>query len=263
VQGPSESKTGRFQFTLRRLFVLVTLFAIVLSVCRWFYITGPVAIRNGYAGLTTSEMTIVFMEQNEGKWPQSWDDLRPCFESACKRQSDYCTFEELQSCMGIDFGFSPQEFVATVREGGEVPELQVIWPRVGSFGWGDWWPNKSISGYLEWSVRNSAFGLTASEIAIAFMEQNEGKWPQGWDDLQPFFESASKRQSKHCTFEEIKSYLEMDFGFSPREFLATLREGGGVPELQVIRPKFGSFDWGDRCPNEMIRAYIEKELVEE
>ena len=134
--------------SVRRVLMVMLCVVIVLAFVRYLYVTGPVAIRNGYAGLTLSEMTFVFMEHNDGRWPQSWDDLRPCYESASKRQSSYCTFEEIQSSLEMDFGFNPQEFVATLREGGEVPELNVLSPRVGCFGRWDCCPNERIRAYL-------------------------------------------------------------------------------------------------------------------
>jgi len=136
--------------------IIVLGITILLGFACFFYINGPVAVRNAYAGLTLSEMTIIFMEENNGAWPQNWNDLESYYETACRRQSDYCAFEEIRSNLEMDFTFSPEEFGTALREGTEIPELQVIRPKVGRFGWGGWWPNKRIQRYLELRVEKGS-----------------------------------------------------------------------------------------------------------
>jgi len=148
VSQPDGNRLRRYQFSLRSLLLFVFFFALVMGLLRWLYVTGPVAVRNGYAGLTLRQMLIEHMEHNDGRWPESWDDLEPFFEEAARKESDYCTFATIKSSMYIDFSFDPDEYMEAVRQGSEPSELRVVAPKLGRFGWGDWWPNEAIEGYL-------------------------------------------------------------------------------------------------------------------
>ena len=78
---------------------------LVLSVvpgCCLFVSTSD-GIDDAYAMLGAADMVILYMEDHDGRWPRSWDDLRPQFEITNGNVPGW-SYSKFQDRIVIDFG---------------------------------------------------------------------------------------------------------------------------------------------------------------
>ena len=92
-------------------------------------------------------------------------------------------------------------------------------------------------------------------LLIEFMEENEGKWPENWNSLKPFYERDSKLRSG--SFDELKERIFVDFGADVQR----MREeslANDHPALRVVFAKYTSGFHPFSEPNSAIREYLRK-----
>ncbi|MCC9603766.1 hypothetical protein LOC67_24715 [Stieleria sp. JC731] len=97
-------------------------------------------------------------------------------------------------------------------------------------------------------------------LLTTYMDQNDGKWPSGWDDLstvigeeQPMLFSRSDSDgnsiSKLEYLDKLQSMIKVDWSFDPVP---------GTLDSPVTRIDGGKFRtvWVGAEPNEMVRSFI-------
>ena len=104
-------------------------------------------IDNAYAQWGAADMVIGYMEKHEGRWPRSWEDLRPQFEAGGGRVGGW-SFEKYRSRVWIDWSADPKALeMAAVQC--DKPWFDVIHPtdRIDvRFGGG---PNAILHAYFK------------------------------------------------------------------------------------------------------------------
>jgi hypothetical protein len=103
----------------------------------WFLWEQGEAIHDAYCIDWASAMVIQFMDDNEGKYPGSWSDLRQPLEKLRGGDNSF-SFEEIQSRVAIDFSANPGD-----KKGDDTRPL--IWLNSGRrVSWGRPEPNERI-----------------------------------------------------------------------------------------------------------------------
>ena len=58
-------------------------------------------VSNSYAVWWVGGMVVEYMHENDDRWPQSWDDLRPVYDQSVTKGNQPWTFDELKSRVGV------------------------------------------------------------------------------------------------------------------------------------------------------------------
>jgi hypothetical protein len=110
-----------------------------------FYETLP----DCYAQMWVADMTIEYMEWNNGAWPGSWNDLQEPYEVCVGRSGRPWSFDELRRRVGIDFSAKSTELAKATLDDGQ-PPFRVIYLRNGKrHHWEGSEPNSIVWRYLE------------------------------------------------------------------------------------------------------------------
>lgn len=98
-----------------------------------------------YASEWVAGHVIRYMEVNNGKWPESWADLKPIHDKVISENKDPSpwTFEMLQRHIIVDWNADPAELVK-VPKIPDSPPFQVIRGRHGAY-WSGMEPNRLIN----------------------------------------------------------------------------------------------------------------------
>lgn len=139
------------QFRLRNLIVGVAICAVVLT-CVLFVKRIIDAPNDAYRNWGMSDLIIAYMNENDGEWPQSWDDLKPvCIElRRSGRMSGWDDIESLEQTVNIDFNFDPVAASSAITSRTLKPDFRVIWLKNGStasFNGNE--PNLRVLNYLK------------------------------------------------------------------------------------------------------------------
>jgi hypothetical protein len=86
-------------------------------------------IDNAYAQWGAADMVIGYMEKHDGRWPKSWEDLRPEFEAGGGRVGGW-SFEKLCSRVWVDWNPDPKA-LETLAVRCDKPCFDVIHPADG------------------------------------------------------------------------------------------------------------------------------------
>ena len=105
------------------LLALVVLAAV--GVC--FMLPLGSGIDDGYALWGAGEMVIDYLKKHDGKWPRSWDDLRPQFSVNNGRVGGW-SFSQFQDRIRIDFNADPDDLRRKCAESSHAT-FQVIWAK--------------------------------------------------------------------------------------------------------------------------------------
>lgn len=96
-------------------------------------------------------------------------------------------------------------------------------------------------------------------MVIRYMESNEGRWPQNWDDLQKPYEVAVSQGGQPWSFEDLRRRVEVDFSANPAELSGTPLTNEGEAGFRVIRLRSGRrHHWEGGEPNLRIWKYLQE-----
>ena len=90
------------KLSLRTLFVLCAVIAIVLAIDRW----TDLYIRNTYRLSTTAYVLRCYLDGND-KWPDSWDTIRQYVDANPSEFTSLGSMDDLENNIVIDFAFDP------------------------------------------------------------------------------------------------------------------------------------------------------------
>jgi hypothetical protein len=95
-----------------------------------------------------------------------------------------------------------------------------------------------------------------ANLVIQHLYEHEGRWPNGWDELEATWEKRQGRTRGGQSIDELKRRLTIDFEVDVESFAsapATIQKG--LP--QVIRLNNGRETyWEGAEPNELIHRYL-------
>ena len=94
---------------------------------------------------------------------------------------------------------------------------------------------------------------------LDYMADHDGEWPNGWKDLQPYFDVGGVRVSG-WTYDEFQQHVWIDFSVDSHE-LRILSQRASTPPFNVIDSTsiFGpQFDHG---PNGMILRHFNPDAI--
>src|SRR5262249_25834966 len=121
--------------------------------------------------------------------------------------------------------------------------LPVLW-RVLSLAWVD-------DAYALWG---------AGEMVENYMEDHDGRWPKGWDDLKPYFDAGSGRVGG-WSFAENRRHVTIRWDVDPAELKAAA-EANPAPTFRVIAArKWPASTWSGHEPNECLYRYFRERSV--
>jgi hypothetical protein len=151
ISGPAGQTTTR---TWRRRILLCLIGAIIAYFGYGIY-RIPESIREAYALGWVSGMVVDFIESNDGRWPQNWDDLRDPYNRAIAEVGQPWSFEELRGRVDVDFSANPDELAKARPRNGSVP-FRVITLRSGDYHyWEGSEPNLRIWDCLQQRAKRS------------------------------------------------------------------------------------------------------------
>ena len=105
-------------------------------------------IPNAYAQEWVAGMVIDYLRQNDDRWPQSWEDLRPVYEQHTKKTQPW-SFEELQSRVVIEWDVDVERLRHPPPRADGLP-FRVIYLRDGTDAyWGGAEANRMLWSYLK------------------------------------------------------------------------------------------------------------------
>jgi hypothetical protein len=109
---------------------------------------------------------------------------------------------------------------------------------------------------LDWV--DDAYALWGSgDMVVNHMEDHEGRWPRGWDDLRPYFDAGGGRVGG-WSFDEYQRRVAIKWDVDPAALKAAARKSA-VPTFRVITPRDGlGGTIGGHEPNDMLYRYFRK-----
>lgn len=75
----------------------------------------------------------------------------------------------------------------------------------------------------------------AGSMIINFLKDNNDQWPEGWDDLKPYFLAFSKSANKEEAWNSYKKRVSVDFSINTEDLRA--RCIAGDKDLLVVQTK--------------------------
>jgi hypothetical protein len=100
-----------FRFGLRRLFVIVAIFAVLCLGLRFVHQTLEVP-RDAYAMWDGALLVIDHIDSHNGHWPTGWEDIESALRKGNVRTFGPESMEELKERLIIDFDVDPVKFAA-------------------------------------------------------------------------------------------------------------------------------------------------------
>lgn len=245
-------KRRPFQFSLGALLFLVAACAVVFGVARWRYFEQLARVRDSHAAIGIAAMINTYMDANEGRWPASWDDLRPFYKiNGIVTGTDYCTFEEIRESWDVDFEADPAELARVEHTPGVAPFHAITQRHARPMSHPEWEPNVRVYHHL----RGYA-GLQTAAMIIEYLKANDDAWPDDWEDLRRVYPAAVKPNGNHyCSFELARGCMEIDFEADPVELAKARPQPGELP-FRVVSPVDDEARPGGWEPNQRIFEYL-------
>ena len=109
-----------------------------------------VEIPHSYAGWATGDLLVEYLDTHDGKWPQSWSELRTARDSLVQKGGNiYYDFERLPGIVKIDWNAKPDLLTKAVLAGDKVKVVTQVDGSKLEARWGeDTEPNQKIARYL-------------------------------------------------------------------------------------------------------------------
>lgn len=92
--------------------------------------------------------------------------------------------------------------------------------------------------------------LGAADMVIVYMEDHDGQWPRGWDDLRPQFE-ISNGNVPGWSYSKFQDRIVIDFGVDVDDLERRSLQSASA-DFRVIRPRRDSGVRMGADPNQML-----------
>ena len=142
------------QFSIRKLFVLVAVIAVLLLGGKIVYraVNAP---GNAYATWGIGDVIIEYMDENEGRWPKNWEELDSFLQTTSNQTTMGGSIADLRRRIVIDFEFEPTTMAREIGIHDDKPNFRPIRLRTGGgVHFKGLEPNQRIFDYL----KNKRFG---------------------------------------------------------------------------------------------------------
>lgn len=100
-------------------------------------------VPNSYAVEWVGGIVVDYLRKNDGRWPQSWEDLRPVYEQHVSQVGRSWTFDELMSRVRVRWDVDIEQ----VRRLPKPPDGLIFLRNGGHENWG-LEPNEMVHRYL-------------------------------------------------------------------------------------------------------------------
>ena len=137
------------KFSLRTLFVLCAVIAIVLAIDRW----TDLYIRNTYRLSVTAYVLRYYLEGTD-KWPDNWESIRQYVNAHPSQFKSPPSIDDLENNITIDFTFDPSSIDWEAFEA-QGKSLRVVFTTNGQTAGATGSPNKVVLEYYLGKHRNS------------------------------------------------------------------------------------------------------------
>lgn len=97
-------------------------------------------------------------------------------------------------------------------------------------------------------------GEWVAKLIVAYMKNNDGRWPGGWQDLQVPFQQVTTYAST-ARLADLEQRIEVDWTADPAK-MTQAAQPFGPSAIEVIRLKSGTGRWGGMNPNKIIYNYL-------
>jgi len=88
-------------------------------------------------------------------------------------------------------------------------------------------------------------------LMVRHLEENDGAWPSGWEDLRDDYDAQTSSGNAPWSFGELKDRTIVDWDADPSELVeAELRHD--APPFYVVTVRNGQYTHWGFDPNEMI-----------
>jgi hypothetical protein len=96
-----------------------------------------------------------------------------------------------------------------------------------------------------------------ADMVVVHMEDNDGAWPNDWDELHRAYRICVERTSaRPWSFEELRDRVEVDFDVDP-----TRLPIDGVPQRVIWLRDGSDHHWERREPNTLVQQYLRERHV--
>ncbi|HEY0985032.1 hypothetical protein [Schlesneria sp.] len=129
-----------------KIFSIAFACSFVLYMARIYYLAEVYGEDDFYAQWGATEMVTSYMNEHDGAWPRSWDDLRELYDAGGGRVGGW-TFEQYQDRVFIDFAANVKDLQELSLRPGPV-KFNVIYARVTGTGRENF-PNENIRKYFQ------------------------------------------------------------------------------------------------------------------
>lgn len=134
------------RFSMKTMLILVSASAVVIAIPTLILQHLDATVRDGYSQHVVVCLLIDFMEENEGKWPEHWNSLKPLYD---RDFPDFGpgVFEELKRRVFVDFG-ADVEKMRVESLANDNPAFRVVFAKYTSGFHPFSEPNSAICNYL-------------------------------------------------------------------------------------------------------------------
>jgi hypothetical protein len=107
---------------------------------------------------------------------------------------------------------------------------------------------------LDWL--DDAYALWgAGDMVVTYMQEHGDRWPEGWEDLKPYFDAGGRRVGG-WSFEQYKQRVAIRWDVDP-ESLKAIARANPAPTFRAITAR----QWlagtiGGHEPNEILYRYL-------
>ena len=101
-------------------------------------------VPNAYAMEWVGSMVVEYLDQNDGRWPRSWDDLHPIYEQHVAAVGQPWTFEDMKSRVRVRWDVD----VDWIRQLPAPPDDLIVLRDGGDEHWSGHEPNTMVHAYL-------------------------------------------------------------------------------------------------------------------
>jgi hypothetical protein len=115
--------------------------------------------------------------------------------------------------------------------------LLTVWS-ILSFDWLD-------DAYAQWG---------AGDMVVRYMEEHDGRWLRGWNDLRPYFDVGGGRVGG-WSFEQYQQHIVIQWDVDPA-VLEAMARANPRPAFRVISARWPAGTIGGNEPNEILHRYF-------
>ena len=97
------------------------------------------------------------------------------------------------------------------------------------------------------------------DMLVAYMEANDGQWPEDWDDVRRFMAEHPRQYAAVTGFNDVYVHMDIDFTFDPASVDTTIEFDESQPAFRATWLRNGKTTrYEGTGPNEIIFRYLKR-----